>query len=127
MYCYFLWPAVVCAIAILTSGEVFADNADGFKPLFNEQDLAGWVLVNTPKDTWTVQDGMLVCSGKPVGEIRTEKMYQNFITSVSENMLTLSANGNPILKDLTLPHNAVPLSLKVSGPAELANIYGKPR
>ena len=48
-------------------------------------------------------------------------------TSVSENLLTLSANGNPIVKNLTLPKKPVPLSLKISGPAELANIYGMPK
>lgn len=47
-------------------------------PLFNGQDLTGWVLVNTPPQTWQVKDGMLVCSGKPIGEMRTEKMFQNF-------------------------------------------------
>lgn len=52
---------------------------DGFRPMFNGKDLSGWVLTNTPPETWTYQDGMLVCTGKPIGEIRTEKMYQNFI------------------------------------------------
>lgn len=47
-------------------------------PLFNGKDLSGWVLVNTPPETWQVRDGMLVCSGKPIGEMRTEQMYQNF-------------------------------------------------
>ena len=27
----------------------------------------------------TVADGMIVCSGKPIGEIRTDRMYQNFV------------------------------------------------
>ncbi len=47
-------------------------------PMFNGKDLSGWVLTNTPPQTWAIQDGMLVCSGKPIGELRTEKMYQNF-------------------------------------------------
>jgi len=46
--------------------------------LFNGKDLTGWVLTNTPPQTWSIQEGMLVCSGKPIGELRTEKMYQNF-------------------------------------------------
>lgn len=48
------------------------------KPLFNGKDLSGWVLVNTPPETWSVKDGMLVCTGKPIGELRTEIMFQNF-------------------------------------------------
>jgi hypothetical protein len=50
----------------------------GFRPLFNGEDLSGWVPVNTAPSTWSVKDGMLVCSGKPIGELRTDRMYQNF-------------------------------------------------
>ncbi len=52
---------------------------DEFRPMFNGKDLAGWVLTNTPAETWSFQDDMLVCTGAPIGEIRTEKMYQNFV------------------------------------------------
>jgi len=55
---------------------------EGFRPLFNGTDLSGWVPVNTAPSTWTVKDEMLVCSGKPIGELRTERMYQNFIMEV---------------------------------------------
>ncbi|MFM8408356.1 MAG: family 16 glycoside hydrolase [Pirellulaceae bacterium] len=44
------------------------------RPLFNGVDLTGWVRVNTPEETWSVQEGMLVCSGKPIGELRTDRM-----------------------------------------------------
>jgi len=56
-----------------------AQNDDGFKPLFNGKDLQGWVNVNTAPSTWTIQDGMIICSGKPIGELRTDRMYENFI------------------------------------------------
>ena len=52
---------------------------DEFRPMFNGKDLAGWVLSNTPAETWSFQDDMLVCTGAPIGEIRTAKMYQNFV------------------------------------------------
>jgi hypothetical protein len=55
---------------------------DGFRPLLNGTDLTGWVAVNTAPSTWKFEDGLLVCSGKPIGEIRTERMYQNFIMEV---------------------------------------------
>ncbi|MGV3483272.1 MAG: 3-keto-disaccharide hydrolase [Planctomycetaceae bacterium] len=64
-------------IALLAAEPARAD--DGFRPLFNGQDLSGWVRTNTPEETWTFADGVLVCSGKPIGEIRTQQMYQNFI------------------------------------------------
>ena len=46
-----------------------------FRPLFNGKDLTGWVNVNTDKDTWTVRDGMIICSGHPIGVMRTDRQY----------------------------------------------------
>ncbi len=51
---------------------------DQWHPLFNGGDLQGWTLVNTPAETWSFDEGMLICTGKPIGEIRTDRMYQNF-------------------------------------------------
>jgi len=31
--------------------------------LFNGKDLTGWKDVNTSPETWSVKDGLLVCSG----------------------------------------------------------------
>ncbi len=69
----------LATLAILATSCWFSTaKAQEFQPMFNGTDLSGWVLVNTPQDTWKVEDGMLICSGRPTGEIRTEKMYQNF-------------------------------------------------
>lgn len=56
--------------------------APGFVPLFNGRDLAGWVNVNTSPDTWSVRDGRLVCSGRPIGVMRSERQYENFVLHV---------------------------------------------
>jgi hypothetical protein len=73
----------VCLVAVvLLSAESVAVEDDGFRHLFNGKDLGGWVPVNTAPSTWSVRDGMIICSGKPTGELRTERMYQNFIMEV---------------------------------------------
>lgn len=69
-------------------------DADGFRPLFNGRDLTGWVVVNTAPSTWSFnEDGYLVCSGKPIGEIRTERMYQNFILELEWRHLKPRGNA----------------------------------
>jgi len=75
---------VCCAAAMLLAGEVraTADELPQFRPLFNGRDLSGWVNVNTDPDTWSVRDGMLVCSGHPIGVMRTEKQYENFLLHI---------------------------------------------
>ena len=59
---------------------LFAD--DGFKSLFNGKDLSGWIDVNTSPETWSVKDGLLVCTGKPIGVMRSDRQYENFILRI---------------------------------------------
>lgn len=64
-----------------------------FKPLFNGKDLSGWVNVNTGPDTWSVRDGLLVCSGHPIGVMRTEKQYENFLLHVEWRHMEAGGNS----------------------------------
>jgi hypothetical protein len=66
--------------------------ATGFVDLFNGKDLAGWVNVNTNPDTWSVREGRLVCSGRPIGVMRSEKQYENFLLHVE--WMHLEPGGN---------------------------------
>ena len=73
-------------IALVTGG--FASRAVAEEPpqfrakVFNGKDLTGWVNVNTDADTWTVRDGLLVCTGQPIGVMRSDKQYENFILHI---------------------------------------------
>ena len=53
-----------------------------FRDLFNGKDLTGWVNVNTDPETWKVKDGILICSGKPIGVMRSDRQYENFILHI---------------------------------------------
>jgi hypothetical protein len=71
-----------------------AEDKEGFVPLFNGKDLTGWRVVNTAPSTWSFnEEGYLVCSGKPIGEIRTERMYQNFILEAEWRHLVPKGNA----------------------------------
>ncbi len=72
---------IVCAavMGVTLGGPARADQADGLKPLFNGKDLTGWVNVNCAPETWTVADNMIHCTGKPICELRTDRMYENFV------------------------------------------------
>lgn len=67
------------ALAVSVAG---ADGVPEWRDLFNGKDLTGWVNVNTAPDTWSVENGMLMCSGKPTGVMRTVKQYENFLLHV---------------------------------------------
>jgi hypothetical protein len=68
-------------------------DAEGYRPLFNGNDLSGWVNVNTAPSTWTWRDGMLVCSGVPTGVLRTEKMYQDFELQLEYRHMVAGGNA----------------------------------
>ncbi|MBN2136216.1 MAG: DUF1080 domain-containing protein [Sedimentisphaerales bacterium] len=65
---------------------------EGFTPLFNGKDLSGWVNVSCAPETWTVADGMIICSGIPTGVMRTERMYENYILELEWRHM--KPNGN---------------------------------
>jgi len=75
---------LLCVAVTIAFGAVWAGAAElpQFRKLFNGKDLSGWVNVNTAKDTWSVRDGLLVCTGHPIGVMRTEKQYENFILHI---------------------------------------------
>ena len=69
-------------LALAISAQVFGQSVPQFRPLFNGKDLTGWVNVNTDADTWYVKDGLLICKGKPIGVMRSDKQYENFVLHV---------------------------------------------
>ena len=66
----------------LGSLVLYADEIPQWNDLFNGKDLTGWVDVNTSPETWYVQNGMLICKGKPIGVMRSDRQYENFILHV---------------------------------------------
>ncbi len=66
---------------------------DNFKPLFNGKTLEGWRNINCAPNTWSVKNGMIHCTGKPIGELRTLKMYENFILEVEWRHLKPRGNA----------------------------------
>jgi hypothetical protein len=97
-----------------------------FRPLFNGRDLSGWVLVNTPPETWTVQDGMIICSGKPYGEIRTDRMYQNFILELEWRHMVPRGNSGVFVWADDLTARGVPFHRGIEVQV-LENAYGNTR
>jgi hypothetical protein len=41
-----------------------------------------WKNVNTAADTWHIDNDLLICSGHPIGVMRSEKQYENFILHI---------------------------------------------
>ena len=59
-----------------------SDQDAGGVPLFNGKDLTGWHNINCAPGTWTVRDGVIHSTGAPICELRTDRMYENFVLDV---------------------------------------------
>jgi hypothetical protein len=76
-------PACAALLAALALAPA-ADTPEGFTPLFNGTDLAGWKTqfpkskLDTSK-TVAVRDKMIVVSGHPNGFFYTEKSFKNYV------------------------------------------------
>lgn len=108
--------------ALLHVADIFAQ-APAFKPLFNGTSLDGWVRVNTDESTWQIRDKMLICSGKPIGELRTTRMYQNFVLEVEWRHMRPRGNAGIFVwaDDITAPGVPFHRSIEVQ---VLENAYG---
>jgi hypothetical protein len=89
--------------------------------LFNGKDLSGWSHylwdsaakkqdTTTPMAAvWSVEDGVLVCQGKPPGYIRTEKEYSNYKLNLEWRWPEGTVKGN----NGVLVHTSTPNALGV--------------
>ena len=72
---------VHCSTILALTFIVFLQPAfsqDDWRPLFNGQDLSGWVPVQVAPNTFTVRDGIIISTGVPTGVMRTDRQYENF-------------------------------------------------
>ena len=49
---------------------------------FEKAEPVKWIQVNTEADTWEVDGSVLKCTGLPIGVIRSEKEYENFLMHI---------------------------------------------
>src|SRR5450755_3814370 len=100
--------AIVAAGTVLAAGVIRAADAPVFQDPFNGKDLTGWVNVNTAADTWSVENGMLVCSGHPIGVMRTDRQYENFVLHVEWMHTEPGGNSGMFLWSSPLPNPGSP-------------------
>jgi len=86
------FTVVILLSGLLASATITGQATGQFEALFNGKDLSGWVNVNTAEDTWTVRNGLLICSGHPIGVMRSKKQYENFVLHIE--WMHMEAGGN---------------------------------
>jgi len=106
MFSMIRFLALVVYPSILLYGcNINSQAEDDFKPLFNGENLEGWVNVNCAPETWTVKDGLIICTGIPTGILRTTRQYENFILELEWKHLYKEGNAGLFIHsdDITAP------------------------
>lgn len=109
---------LIAAMAVLAGGTwalMQGGPMPEFRDLFNGKDLTGWVNVNTDPDTWKVKDGILICSGHPIGVMRSDKQYENFMLHIEWKHMEAGGNSGVFLWSAARPgeKNRLPDGLEV--------------
>ena len=62
-----------------------------------------WINVNTAPDTWHREKELLVCSGHPIGVMRSEKQYENFILHIEWKHIEPGGNSGVFVWSNAVP------------------------
>ena len=76
----------------LTFGTVRGLPTDPVNDKAKDQPLR-WIDVNTSPETWSVRNGMLMSTGRPIGVMRSEKQYENFILHIEWQHMEAGGNS----------------------------------
>ena len=97
-----IWLLLAVPLAARAADD--KEKADGFLPLFNDKDLTGWKLYQSKPEGWTVEDGVLVCTGKGGGWLGTERDYANYVLRLEYRLGPAGNSGVYIRSPRKGPH-----------------------
>ncbi len=89
--------------------------------LFNQKDFTGWKFVmkdNTdPLKTWSITNGIIHCTGKATGYLRTAQVYSNYFLTVVWRFVktTPQADDTGIFVHIQPPDKIWPQCVQVQG------------
>lgn len=106
--------AIFAACSLATA---FAEIPSSKISLFNGKDTTGWVSFlkgGAPAEqTWSVRDGLLICTGSPGGFLRTEKSYEQYKFTVEWRFTKPGNTG--VVVHMTPPDAVWPKSIECQG------------
>jgi len=89
-----------------------SENIDSGKKVKGEP--IQWLQVNTEDSTWQMKKNELVCFGHPIGVIRSEKKYENFMLHIEWKHMEAGGNsGTFVWSDAEPGENRLPNGVEV--------------
>jgi hypothetical protein len=89
--------------------------------LFNGTNFDGWTFCMKndadPMKTWSVTNGLIHCTGTPIGYLRTKQSYSNYVVTVEWRFVKIApkADNTGVLVHMQLPDNVWPVCVQNQG------------
>jgi hypothetical protein len=122
--------ATILLLALVSATIGLAQDNDSTYPpptremsvaLFNQKDFSGWTFCMKdnadPLQTWSVTNGVIHCTGKPSGYLRTTQVYSNYFLTVEWRFVKIApkADNSGILVHIQPPDKVWPQCVQVQG------------
>jgi hypothetical protein len=109
--------AALCWLGLSASPAEDAIVPTGATNLLNGKDFTGWKLylpgnADVTK-TWSIKDGVVACTGKPAGYMRTENAYRDYKLTVEWRFTRAGNTG--VLLHMSGPDKVWPRSIEAQG------------
>lgn len=114
LLCFALAPANFC-----TAQDVITPT--NHIELFNGKDFSGWTFCMRsnadPTLAWTVTNGVIHCTGKPNGYLRTKQSYRDYTLTVEWRFVKIApkADNTGVLVHMQLPDKVWPMCIQNQG------------
>jgi len=111
---FILWAGVSSA-----QESLFPFGEDmGLQTIISGEKIEGtpvnWIQVNTEAETWEVKGDELICTGHPIGVIRSELKYENFVLHIEWKHMEPGGNsGTFVWSDAEPGDNRLPNGVEV--------------
>ncbi len=76
--------------------DINTENSTNSKPI-------NWFQVNTDPETWRIENDILISTGLPIGVIRSEKEYENFIMHIEWKHMEAGGNSGTFVWSSAVP------------------------
>ncbi len=131
-------PAMLWLLPLVCASCATFDDDDrrGAVELFNGRDLEGWTAFSVKdgtrkEDVWSVQDGVIVCKGEPMGWLATTRAFTNACLALEYRWAPGKAPGNSgVFVRLNGAPKALPrcveVQLKHGNAGDLFGFHGMP-
>ena len=117
---------LLCFALVSTNSAIAQDSKSAITPtnhigLFNGKDFTGWTFcMRTNGDssqTWIVTNGVIHCSGKPNGYLRTIQDYRDYQLTVEWRFVRIApkADNSGVLVHMQLPDKVWPMCIQNQG------------